>query len=304
MIVYIDAIWLLNFIVDGLLLLLTAYLLKRKWKWFRIFLGALLGSSLVFFAIYGIFIQPIYKIILSIGIIITTFGFVQLKLFVKTLFFFYLSTFAVGGGIIGLHYLLQSNISYVNGISTTVSNGYGDPISWGFVIIMIPIMIYLSKKQVDELVVRKIHYEDLVKVEIILGEKSLRITGLIDSGNSLCDPLTQTPVMILDVNSNQDFIPQWLVDKSKLNNNFTFSKEEQDLPLFNRIRLVPYQVVGKTNQMIISIKPDYLKINHMNNEIIVRKVLIGLSHTNLSIENEFNSLLHPKLLQNTSMFSA
>lgn len=307
MIVYVDVIWLLNLIVDFLLLILTAFILKRKWKWYRISFGALLGSSMVFFSISNYaetMTHPIMKILFSFGIIFISFGFIKLKLFMKTLSIFYFSTFIVGGGIIGLHYLLESNISIKNGTLITISSGFGDPISWGFVCIMLPLLIYFSKNQIDGIEVRKIRYNELLNVEIKLMDKKIMVTGFVDSGNSLCDPLTQIPVMILDVSMISDFIPKWIRDKSMMENNVTFTKKEQKLPMFNRIRLIPYQVVGKKNQLLIALKPDYIKIIYPNNETIIVKALIGISHIKLSTENDFACLLHPKMLQKTSMFSA
>lgn len=304
MIVYIDVIWLLNFIVDGMLLLLTAYILKRKWYWYRIVFGALIASSIVFISISSyaeIILQPIGKMIFSIFIILITFGFVRLKLFIKTLFIFYFATFMVGGGIVGLHYLFSNQ---GENIITNKLMAFGDPISWLFVIFMLPIVIYYSKKQIEEIEVRKVHYTDLVTVEIELCGEKIILKGLIDSGNSLCDPLTQVPVMILDISVLKSIIPNWLFEKSRMMNNFTFSKKEEEHPIFSKIRLIPYKVVGSDNQLLLAIKSDNLKIIQSNHEMKITKVLIGLSHTKLSSNNEFDCLLHPKMLQNTSMFSA
>lgn len=307
MIIYIDMVLFLNFIVDMLMLILTAFILKRKWKWYRIFIGALLGSCMVLFAlspISDIMSQPIVKIIFSIGIVLCAFKFTNFKLFIRTLCIFYFSTFVVGGGIVGLHYFFQSNITQSNGMVSTFSTGFGDPISWGFVCMMLPIMIYFSKKQIEEIEIRKIHYNELVKVEIKLEDKIIMINGLIDSGNSLCEPITQIPVMILDSYSSIDLIPKWILEKSKLEHKISFHITEQKLACFKRIRLIPYKVVGKNNQILIALKPDYVKIIQSNNEVIMAKALIGISPTKLSIENEFSCLLHPKMLQKTSMFSA
>lgn len=307
MVVYMDIVWLLNFIVDGMLILLTAFILKRKWKWYRVCLGALLGSSMVLFAVSSIseiMNDPLIKILFSIGMILVSFGFIKGILFIKTLLVFYFSTFMVGGGIVGLHYLFQSSVMYTNGVLITMSNGFGDPISWIFVCVCLPVIIYFSKKQVEEVEVRKIHFDELVNVEIKIDNKIMIIRGLIDSGNSLCDPLTQVPIMIVDITKVRQLIPQWIYEKSKSVEVLSFSKREQELSCFSRIRLVPYQVVGKSHQLLIALKPDYIKIIRPNCEERVVKAFIGLSHTTLSSESDFDCLLHPKMLLTTSMFSA
>lgn len=307
MIIYIDMIWLLNFIVDTILLFLTAFILKRRWKLYRIIFGALLGSSIVLFAISPnaeLMTHPVMKMLLSICIILTSFGYIKLHLFLKTLGIFYFATFVVGGGIVGLHYFFQSSFILEDGKIMSISTGFGDPISWGFVCVMIPIMIYFSKKQIDHIEIRKIKFDEMISVEIQLENRNIVVNGFVDSGNSLCDPLTQKPVMILDISKNSNFIPDWIYNKSKRDDNFVFSKEEQKLPYFDRIRLIPYQVVGRKNQILIALKPDYIKLTLSSNEVIFSNALLGLSHTNLSTENEFDCLLNPKMLQKSSMFSA
>ncbi len=50
LVVYADVVWLLNACIDFLLLLLTATVLKKKIKRWRLVLGAFIGSTIVIFA--------------------------------------------------------------------------------------------------------------------------------------------------------------------------------------------------------------------------------------------------------------
>ncbi|MBX4366085.1 sigma-E processing peptidase SpoIIGA, partial [Mycobacterium tuberculosis] len=47
--IYLDAIWLLKFCFDLLLLMMTAFILKRRVKKRRLILGAFVASSIVLF---------------------------------------------------------------------------------------------------------------------------------------------------------------------------------------------------------------------------------------------------------------
>ncbi|WP_186364723.1 sigma-E processing peptidase SpoIIGA, partial [Siminovitchia fortis] len=51
MVIYMDVIWLLNFLADSLLLWITAIFLKRQVKIWKVLAGGLMGSCLILFAL-------------------------------------------------------------------------------------------------------------------------------------------------------------------------------------------------------------------------------------------------------------
>ncbi len=53
--IYLDVIWLLNFCFDSLLLLLTAFILKRQVKKRRVAAGGFIGSAIVLPDVYACF---------------------------------------------------------------------------------------------------------------------------------------------------------------------------------------------------------------------------------------------------------
>lgn len=79
--IYIDLVLFLNFAFDFILLITTSILLKRNTKLIRIFLGSLIGSItiIILFIPFTTISLFIMKIILSILIIIITFGFKDIK---------------------------------------------------------------------------------------------------------------------------------------------------------------------------------------------------------------------------------
>ena len=113
MVVYLDIIWVLNLMVDSLLLWLTAIFLKRTIHLGRVFLGGLLGSMLIVLAITPISNwagHPLVKIGVSIGMILIVFGYKRMKYFLSGLLTFYFATFLMGGIIIGTHYFLAFDL--------------------------------------------------------------------------------------------------------------------------------------------------------------------------------------------------
>ncbi|WP_028398925.1 sigma-E processing peptidase SpoIIGA [Ectobacillus panaciterrae] len=301
MVVYADVIWLLNVCIDFLLLLLTAVILKRKAKKWRLLAGALLGSSIVIFTFtpfaYAM-THPVTKIFYSIAIVYAAFGFTRVRTFVQTLFMFYFVTFMVGGGLIGLHFFVQASPSISEAASVKTAS-FGDPVSWLFVCVGFPVIYYFSKKRIGDIEITKIRYEHIVKVELVIGDMQAELSGLIDNGNQLYDPLTKTPVMIVEVSETKNLFPEWLQEQAKKVTHFP-NLDDENSEWMKRLRIIPYRGIGQSNQFLLAVKPDAVRIHKDGEVLSVHHVLVGLSHTKLSSDNEYTCIIHPKMLLSTT----
>ena len=305
MTIYLDVIWLLNFFFDAFLLLLTSIILKIKVKKWRLFLGAFIGSLIVLFYFtpyQTITTHPVLKLLYSILIVYSAFGFLKFRYFIKNLITFYFITFMIGGGMLGLHYFFQTDIAFINGMVASRSTGFGDPVSWLTVLVGFPLVWYFSKHNIEEIEMKKIHYEQLVDVQIKIDDTILNVKGLIDSGNQLYDPITQTPVMILDIQKAATCFPEAIINQSKNLEMLEFGTT--DPKWANRIRIIPYRGVGQDHQFLLAIRPDQVVIFTKEEQINVKKVFIGVSHTILSSIGEYDCIIHPKMLTSTNHISA
>ncbi|WP_369902939.1 sigma-E processing peptidase SpoIIGA [Bacillus manliponensis] len=305
MVVYADIVWLLNVCIDFLLLLLTAIVLKRKVKRWRLILGACIGSTIVIFAFTPfayVMTHPLTKLLYSLLIVYAAFGFFRFRTYIQAVLTFYFVTFMVGGGLVGTHFFLQTN-NIMNEFVSTKSVSYGDPISWLFVVIGCPLVYYFSKKQIEDVEVTKIHYEQIVKVRVRVNELDMYVDGLIDSGNQLYDPLTKTPVMIMNLSSFEDTLPRWLIEQIQSKNEIPYIPEAES-EWATRLRLIPYRAVGVSHQFLWAIKPDEIHIYHEGKTVIPSKVFVGLNTEPLSASGEYQCILHSKLLLSQKVTSA
>jgi stage II sporulation protein GA (sporulation sigma-E factor processing peptidase) len=303
--VYLDAIWLLNLCIDASLLLLTAIILKRKVKKIRLLLSALIGSSIVLFLLtpyFSVVSHPLIKLLFSIVMILVAFGFKRFRYFFQSLLTFYFATFLLGGGMLGVHYFMSSDIELINGVVATKSSGLGSPISWTFVLIGFPILWYFSKGRIEDMELKQIQFEQFVEISISIDEQTISLKGLVDSGNQLYDPITKSPVMILDVNKAKGFLPAEIIEKS--DGLDSFSSTQSNHHWDSRLRIVPYRGVGQQHEFLVAIKPDVVCILQNEELIYVKKVLIGLSHSTISSDDEFDCIIHPKMLLQSSIQSA
>ena len=210
MTVYVDIIWLLNWLFDCLLLYWTVVILKSRVPFWRILAGGFIGSLIILLAFtsYAAWVDDIYmKFLFSIFMVLTVFGFNRLKLFVKQLATLYFITFLSGGILLGLHYFFSFQVADMSTSTQLGMNRFGDPMSWFFVIVGFPLAWQFSKRTLNGMEMTKLHYEQLVTVTLQIGDFQAEYKGLIDSGNQLYDPISKSPVMIVSILGKEKDIP-------------------------------------------------------------------------------------------------
>lgn len=250
----------INFSFDFILLLTVSLILRRNASIKRLILGALFGgiSILSLFIPFSSSLLFIFKIFISIIMILITFKYKNIKYFINNLIYLYLVSIVLGGFL----YYLNNELSYKNvGLVFYHKNV---SINWILIIILVPVFlalyIYQSRKLKEE-------YSKMYNVEItFLNNKKYLLTGYLDTGNNLIDPYNKRPIII--------------IDKSIINN------------YHPRCILVPCTTVNK-NSMIKCFKIKKLVIN---NQIIKKEVLVGISDNNFNIDG-VDLLLHKKILK-------
>jgi len=302
MTIYLDAVWILNFLFDWLLLLLTRKLARDQTKNIRIIFGALVASAIVPFSIYfpdSMLLSLPGKLLFSVIIILVTFGFISIHRLSKLLLLFYFITFAIGGGLIAVNFLLQNTFI----LSGDSGSAFGDPVSWIFVFVGFPLLWLFTKRRMDKHAMEKIDFDQQCSVIIQLKDKSQTTIGYIDSGNQLTDPITKKPVIICD----EFFLKHWFT-----NQEWNQLKEAQDTLNFDllpevwrkEIQLVPYRGVGGRTMMLICLKPENVTVFYEDQKMTATKVLIGVQFAELAKDRSYHCLLHPELIRLAGKHSA
>ena len=231
MVIYLDLLWVLNFSLDFLILLIVSFTLKRNTKIKRILLGSFLGSLstfLVFFKLNNLSLN-IIKLLLGIIIIIGTFNLGSKKYFVNNLIYFYLTSTLLGGFM----YFLNNNFN----------KSYSLSINYFFVLILSPIILYLYYKQNKDM---KIKYNYYYAVDIVLNnQQRIKTSAYLDTGNTLKDPYAHKPIILI----SKKLLPK-------------------DIHIHSPI-LVPYNSLNHGGLLTV-IKPLYIEINNLklNNYLV------------------------------------
>ena len=257
--IYLDLIILLNFFLDFLLLVGVSLILRRNTSLLRIIIGALFGGISILFLFIKItsFQLFIFKIIISIIMILISFGYKNMKYTLDNLVYLYLISIILGGFL----YYINDELSYKNIGLIFFNNGIS--INYVFILILSPLIIYIYIKKQKKI---KEVYSNYYKVEItLLNNKRLCLTGFLDSGNNLYDPYKKRPIIVLNKNLLKNYNPKYI--------------------------LVPIYTVN-SNTMMKCFKIKKLVVNGKN---IKEDVLVGLSDNNFKLE-DVNILLHKKII--------
>ena len=174
---YIELIFIINFLIDYLILYSTKKLLKINCTWYRLIIGSLIGSLTTFILLIKISNLEliIIKIILSILLIIISFG---KRNILRNIFYFYLLSIIYGGSI------------YLFNLNNTKYYLY-------YLIILIPVISYLI---INELTNIRFNYQDKYKVTIYYHNKKYQLDGFIDTGNRLISPISRKSIILVNLN--------------------------------------------------------------------------------------------------------
>ncbi|MDP5273162.1 sigma-E processing peptidase SpoIIGA [Chengkuizengella axinellae] len=303
MIIYLDLVFLINFFIDGAILQATAWTCKYKLKWWRLVCSASFGAlyaMMMFFPSLTFMYTFLIKCAFSIIMIILAFGFTRLQSFIRQLATFYFVNFIVAGGMFAFYYFFQTSNEVYNGMIFTQAGGNIFPfqISFFFLLFLFFIMLWFYRGVFKSLKSKERITNYLVDVEIVIDDYVASCKGLIDTGNQLYDPLTRTPVMVMDVIYWKDVLPDhWLRYVSQMNTEMMFDGfGSEEFKWQERMRLVPYKGISASSQFMLAVKPDKVVILQDGKRIEVQKVLVGMKEGKLCTDNSYQAIIHPSLL--------
>jgi stage II sporulation protein GA (sporulation sigma-E factor processing peptidase) len=302
-VVYADLIFLLNFLMDAAMLIAAGRVRKLKVKWWRIAASAAIGASyvvLMLFPALSILFTFTVKCLFCTTMILTAFGFGSMQHFIRNAGTFLLINFTAAGGIFGIHYFLQSSGEVMNGILFTHTGGLAFQFQIGLIMILILalVMIWWFQTVFASVKRRREFVEILAEVQIQIDQFSSKCTGLIDTGNQLYDPLTRTPVMVMEASEWKDVLPPTWLDQIRSSNvdQIITSLGTESFLWQDRLRLVPFKGVNRSMEFMLAIKPDKVIILHQGQAYESVKVLIGLHGGKLCSDGSYCAIIHPTLI--------
>lgn len=279
-IIYMDIFFIVNLVMDSILLKLAAFYIKPQTTFVRCLAGGGAGSILTCLSMLLSYDNVLLHMLVSyifiaMVMVFAAYGKCRFKQMLKRIGLLYFVTVILGGAM-----NLVYNYTYfgyiIQGIFSSV---YSNPINLCRMIFftaasygIMRLLLFLFGKEKRE--------SFIVWVRVVKNEKSVKIKGLIDSGNSLTDPYNGKLVHIAEYDVLQTILEGVDIYKEKY-------------------RLVPFNSLGNSNGLIEVIEFDEINIFEVKDGQIEENYVyqelrpaIGLYHNKLSSGGSFNMLLN------------
>lgn len=186
--IYADLLFTINLLADYIILYLTSRLTCSRTSIIRLLLGAMLGAAFgtvsVCISLSGV---PLALLVIAIPVAmcIISFGRKRKRPFISLIFFFYISSVLLYGGMYAMH-------SFLSVIFKNV------PVRSVILIIILMLAVFFIYIITSSFLSRGIkHSSSNVKVEMCDGLKTYTLDFLCDSGNLAKDPFSGKPVTIV-----------------------------------------------------------------------------------------------------------
>ena len=270
--VYIDVVFAVNTIMDMMVLTILNRVLSYRTTKRRILAGAVIGGiwSCVVSLVPGL---PAAVEILGTYVAVSSLMAVaayHLKSpgeVIKSVAGIYLVSVVLGGVMLVLYE--HTRAGYYAWLLVESGHGRRIPVmGWILMIAGAAAACYGFSGGIKELIRTMAHRKDLCRVTMIYGEKKETVTGLIDTGNRLREPVSSQPVHVAAAGVMKQLCPS-----------------------VKGVVYVPYQSVGTSRGILPAVFIDRMEIEQEGGRYSLEKPLIAITKQELSPSGEYQILI-------------
>lgn len=261
-VVYIDSVFLLNLMINYLLLLVAARIAGIGARRLRVLCGALIG------AMYAVAVwlpglewlgSLMGKAAAAVLMVTAAYAGYVRKRFGRLLLIFLAVSFALGGGVLAIELWV-----------------YGESIGGGIPVLPIDFKTLLLTAAISyallTLVFRRTARhgpKEMLAVRVRYQGRETELTALLDSGHNLRDPISGAPVLIVDPAAAQSILGIPLPERLARD---PVGAMSEDIAKIIRFRLIPYRTVGAEG-FLLAFQPETVWLAKHKQD----KMLIALS---------------------------
>ncbi|RKO67445.1 sigma-E processing peptidase SpoIIGA [Desulfofundulus salinus] len=297
-VVYVDQVLAGNLLFNYILLWTAGRLSQVRTTLFRLVLSSALGSVYaLFFFVPGfnqLFSLPL-KIFFSCLMVVGAFAPLPLRRLLACLGFFYLSSFALGGIWLGFIYFLYSSSDFasaVNQILRIIQRYF-----WPGLLLALLTLVGGGRVLVLLLHLRLEQQGHRVTLVVEVEGGRVEVSGLVDTGNSLRDPLTGHPVIVVEYTALLPILPpavRQIFEEPEDSGDPSLLAALAGTDWAVRLCLIPFRSVGQEQGMLIGIRPDRVEILQKGGSTGVHQVVVGIYRHSLG---NYQALVPPALVR-------
>ena len=290
MTIYIDVVLIENLLMNYMILFATGVILKIKIAHIRLVMASLIGAIytiIAYISVLEIYSNIFLKFVLSLIIIYIAFNPRNVKKLFKFTLIFYLTSFVFGGAAFALIYIVKPQEILRNNGLVLNSNSLK-------VIFISAIIAFVIITIGFKLVKNKISAKDMYcYIKIILNHKEIETKAMIDTGNFLKEPITNTPVIVVEHTLLYDCIPKEILNhlENILGGDFSKIPKHMKEEYMQKLKVIPFSSLGKQNGMLLGIKAEKVIVKCEEEEKENENVIIGIYNKSLTKRGEYRALL-------------
>ena len=283
-VIYVDTLFLLNGVIDYLLLLAAARLAGEPLRRWRFALGGALGglyAVAIFLPGLGFLSHPLCRVSAALGMLLVAYGGSR-RLLRQGLLFLVL-TCAFGGGVVA--------IGLMGGEGLTLGNGvFYSALDVKVVLLSAAVCYGVLTLVFQRLGRHSARTGELVEVTLRLAGRAVTLTALVDTGNTLTDPVSGRPVMVAEGESLAPLFPrEHRPVSADLSDPAGGLARLGTREWRGRFRLLPYRSVGVPRGLLLAVRADGLELDGEG----LGPALVALSPTPVSDGGGYRALIGP-----------
>ena len=272
-IVYLDVFFMINFIMDYMIILITSRIAKVKKKRIRQLAGAGCGALYSVIVIKPLtnhlFKITLVNILIAAVMVLISFGFTSASVYIKNIFLLFVVSFTMSGII---NYLYYSTVigKYVRNVLSGNSNKVVNARKF----ILVSVLAYILLSAIVRIIfsVRK-DMELYYDVKITFRGKSVVVRGLYDTGNGLTEPVSGKMV----------HIAEYKILKPLL---------EGDEKAKENIYVIPFHSIGEEDGIMYGIRMDEMVVLVDDEPKFLYNPIIGIYTGNVSKRGNYSVILN------------
>lgn len=275
-VVYLDLVFLLNGVINYLLLLATGRLMGRVLMRWRIAVSGILGgvyAVLTFLPAFASLAGLQWVVLMAWLMVWIAYGGQSGVL--RTLLVFCALASGLAGGILA--------VGLIGGRSGGTGNVIYQSVDVPAMLLSASVCYFLVSVVFERALKHQRH--EMIPVHMKMNRHEVIITALQDTGNTLCDPVTGLAVLVIEGMRLKQLVPE--IELLELQQPV---KAMEQLAVWGQskgYRLLPYQAVGIECGMLLAVWVDEVKVG---NEKASRR-LVALSPNSLSDGGNYQALI-------------
>lgn len=279
--IYVDVLIATNIFINYFLLLTVSKFLRVSYRRIRLVLASVLGavySLIILLPQMNPWLSLLVKLLMSVTIVLAAYRVASLKMFLRELACFYITSFAFAGLMLALWYFcapqgmaMKNSVVYFN-ISPLL-------------LIITTVVCYVIIRIIQRVTGQQEVKNTFCRLTITVKDVSASCTAKVDTGSSLTEPFSHFPVVVAEYQAIHKIVPTQI--QSIIQNKENFSAEQVGL------RLVPFHALSGDG-ILPAFQPDNLIIHNGKTKIQTKQVYVAVFDGKLA-GGAFDALINPEL---------